>query len=107
MSNQKYNETTKKWDHSNLKIIDVPILRSSKIGEADGKMALIGGVSCQLNKSLSNWKNCTKPRNVFELEFNSESVYEWKISENAISMPRSSHALIIVPTSIDFACKVD
>ena len=107
LSSQKYNETTKKWDKSNLKIIDESILRSSKIGEADGKMALIGGVRCRIDKTLSNGKNCTKPRNVYELESNAESVYKWEISENAISMPRSSHALIIVPTSIDFACKVD
>ena len=107
LSSQKYNVSTKKWEESNAKIINVPILRSSQIGEADGKMALIGGVSCQINKSSGNGKNCTKPRNVYELESNSQFGYEWKISENAISVPRSSHALIIVPTSIAFACKVD
>ena len=107
LKSEQYNQTTMRWEESDLEINDTSILRSSKIGFSEGNLVLIGGVSCQVGKNLSNGKNCTKPADVYELDLDASSGHEWKKSQNQISQPRSSHTVVVVPTSIDFKCRVD
>ena len=102
LKSEQYNETVMRWEDSDLEINDIHILRSGKIGFSEGKLALIGGVSCQ----VVNGKNCTKPAEIYELEINPNSLQEWKKSNNSIGLPRSSHVVVVVPTSIDFQCRV-
>ena len=95
-----------RWEASDLELNEVDIIRSPKLGFSDGKLALIGGVSCQVGSNYKNGKNCTKPTEVYELDLSQVSSQEWQKSGNLIGIPRSSHAVVVVPTSIDFNCRV-
>ena len=104
---ERYNETARRWekldDAVNLELPD--ILRSSAIGVSDGNVALIGGVSCSIDDTVSGKKTCEKHSNVYELESNVvENRMEWKRKDKKIGTPRSSHTIINVPKSIDFSC---
>ena len=89
-----------------MELNDIPIMRSAKVGFSEGKLALIGGVSCQVGDNYRNGKNCTKPADVYELDLSQTSSLEWLKSSNSIGVSRSSHAVVVVPTSIDFKCRV-
>ena len=106
LKSEQYNETVMRWEASDLELKDIPIIRSAKVGFSEGKLALIGGVICQVGDNYPNGKNCTKPADVYELDLSQTSSQEWLKSSNSIGVPRSSHAVVVVPTSIDFKCRV-
>ena len=107
LKDKQYDEALMKWKDSVSEINDAHVLRSAKVGVSEGKLALIGGVICHVHFDLPNGKNCSKPRSVYELEITSDSKHKWKTSKNNIALPRSSHAVVVVPTSIDYSCRVD
>ena len=106
LKSEKYNETMMRWEASDLELNDIDIIRSPKVGFSEGKLALIGGVKCQVGSNYKHGKNCTKPTEVYELDLSQVSSQQWQKSVNFISIPRSSHAVVVVPTSIDFNCRV-
>ena len=106
LKSEKYNETIMRWEASDLELNEIDIIRSPKVGFSEGKLALIGGVSCQVGSVYKHGKNCTKPTEVYELDLSQVSSQEWQKSGNLIGIPRSSHAVVVVPTSIDFNCRV-
>ena len=106
LKSEQYNETVMKWEDSDLELNEIDIMRSAKVGFSDAKLALIGGVSCNVTDDFKHGKNCTKPFEVYELDLSQGSDPKWKKSDNLIGVPRSSHAVVVVPTSIDFKCRV-
>lgn len=104
---ESYNETARKWETLDNDVYsELPyILRSSAIGVSEGKVALLGGVSCSIEDSVSGRKACSKQSEVYQLESNvAENRKEWKKTDKKIGTPRSSHLSINVPKSIDFSC---
>ena len=104
---ERYNETTRKWEVLDDAVnLELPyILRSSAIGVSEGKVALLGGVSCSIEDTISGKKSCAKHSEVYELNSNSAgSQIKWKKTNKKIGTPRSSHVSINVPKSIDFSC---
>ena len=107
LKTERYNETARRWEKLDDGITsELPyVLRSSSIGVSDGKVALLGGVSCSIDDPVSGKKTCSKHSEVYELESNvAENRMEWKKTDKEIGTPRSSHTIINVPKSIDFSC---
>ena len=77
------------------------ILRSFTVGISEGKLALIGGVSCETGNHVSNKRKCGKHSEVYEFE----PLQGWKKSENAIMNARSSHVGVNIPITIETTCK--
>ena len=103
LNTTRYDSISRKWNGTYAVDMDIElpdILRSAMVGVSEGNLALIGGVSCILQNDLRNGRNCTKHKEVYELHSTG-----WKKSTNEIETPRSSHAAIMVPSSIDFSCQ--
>ena len=101
---EQYNTTSRQWDEATAATMDTElpdILRSVTVGISEGKIALIGGVSCKVHSDLRKGRNCTKHKEVYELHS-----MGWKKSTKEIGVPRSSHAGAIVHSTIDFSCAV-
>ena len=104
---ERYNPTRMNWEKADFDFNDRPILRSAIVGVSEGKLALIGGVSCEVGNDLRNGNRCTKHKEGYTLELNDSKQPEWKNTTHVIVVSRSSHTGVVVPTSIDFACKVE
>ena len=76
------------------------ILRSSSIGFSEGKLALIGGVSCITGNNVSNGRKCSKHSEVYEFE----PQIGWKKFNNTIQIPRSSHVGVTIPVTVESTC---
>ena len=103
LTTERYNATLRKWEDVAFEIdTGLPdVLRTATVGISEGKLALIGGVSCQVRSDLPNGRKCTKHSEVYE-----HTSSGWNKSTNQIQMPRSSHVGITVPASIDYSCKM-
>ena len=101
LKTERYNSTLKKWENVTSGMDgDLPdILRSAAVGISEGKLVLLGGVSCQVRNDLPNGRKCTKDAEVYELQSSG-----WKKSTKKILTPRSSHVGVSVPTSIEYSC---
>ena len=95
---KKTRALEKRACHQELSVIMPYVVRN--------KIRLIGGVKCQVGNNHKHGKTCTKPTEVYELDLSQVSSQEWQKSGNLIGIPRSSHAVVVVPTSIDFNCRV-
>ena len=75
---ERYNQTSRKWEtleqeHNEIDTTLPYILRSATIGISGGKLALIGGVSCEIVNVSSGKKSCKKHKEVYELDTNNLS----------------------------------
>ena len=103
MEIERYNTTLMTWEiASDTQRDELPdILRSSSLGYSEGKLALIGGVSCITGINVGNGKKCLKHQDVYEFE----SQIGWKKLNNTIQTPRSGHVGITIPVSMEGNCK--
>ena len=112
LTTERYNQTSRRWEtigfdqgNNDIDTALPHVLRSATIGVSDGNVALIGGVSCQIDDASSGKKICEKHKEVYELDMDvSLNRLVWKKTSNKIGKARSSHASINVPKSIDFSC---
>ena len=110
LKTERYNQTKRKWEvrGSEDNEIDTAlpfILRSGTVGVSEGNVALLGGVSCEIDDVSSGKKTCKKHKEVYELGRNVLSNrMEWKKTSKEIGQARSSHTSINVPKSIDYSC---
>ena len=112
LSMERYSQSGRKWqtvdndDGSDKPDSQLPhILRSATIGVSNNKLALLGGVSCELEDANSFKKKCSKRQNVYELQIDDATNETfWRNVEYEIGIPRSSHVTVNVPKSIDYSC---
>ena len=99
---ERYNTSFKKWETvPKTWENELPdVLRSFSVGISEGKLALIGGVSCQTGHQVGNGRKCSKRSEVYEFE----PLQGWKLSENEILHARSSHVGINIPITIEKKC---
>ena len=103
MKPERYNISLMKWEiMSEGYEGELPdILRSSSVGTSGGKIALIGGVSCETGSHVHHGRKCKKDSGVYEFE----PLQGWKKSGEEIETARSSHVGINIPITVENACK--
>ena len=112
LATERYDQIARKWQkissdttNSNVDSALPYILRSATLGVSEGNVALIGGVSCELESGSLAKTKCIKHKEVYELQLNVDlNVTQWKKTTNEIGLARSSHVSINVPKSIEFSC---
>ena len=113
LKTERFNVTSRRWNQVDVDPLSTDIdselpdiLRSASVGVSENKIALIGGLSCEVLDETSGNKKCTKDGYVYELGFNQErTALKWKKTDFQIGLPRSSHLTIVVPRSIHLSCQ--
>ena len=102
MKTERYNISLMKWEilseDNDSELPDV--LRSSSVGISEGKLALVGGVSCETGSHVRNGRKCQKLPGVYEFE----PLQGWKKSGEEIETARSSHVGINIPITVEDSC---
>ena len=102
MKPEKYNSSSMKWEtiSDDWKNGLPDILRSFSVGTSEGKLALLGGVSCETGRHIHNGRKCNKRSEIYEFE----PLQGWMKSDNKLMTSRSSHVSINIPVILESSC---